>query len=91
MLGVPERDILDDYAMSAPGMSRMLAHLEATHPPEILATFDLDKEAMVLTPPEAIGHFLDWVRERHGGAERYVTDIGGAALVTNLRDRLLED
>ncbi len=91
LLGVPEQDILDDYAMSASGMRRMLAHLEATHPPEILAAFDLDKEAMVLTPPEAMAHFLDWVRDRHDGAERYVAAVGGAALVTTLRHRLLED
>jgi protein-tyrosine phosphatase len=91
MLGVHEDAILEDYAMSAAGMKRMLAHLEATSPPETLAALDLDKEAMVLTPPEAIGHFLDWVARRHGGIEGYAADIGIAELVPVLRTRLLTD
>jgi protein-tyrosine phosphatase len=91
MLGVREQDILDDYAISATGMRRMLAHLEATHPPEVLAAFDLDKEAMVLTPPEAIAHFLDWIHERHGSVEGYAADIGSLELVESLRVQLLTD
>ena len=89
LLGVPEDLILEDYAMSSTGMERMLAHLEATHPAEALATLNLDKEAMVLTPPEAMGHFLDRIRLRHGSVAGYAADIGITVVVAALRNRLL--
>jgi hypothetical protein len=46
---------------------------------------------MVLTPPEAIGHFLDWIRLRHGSIAGYATDIGLPDLIPALRAQLLVD
>ncbi|MGX4688137.1 tyrosine-protein phosphatase [Streptomyces sp. JNUCC 63] len=90
LLGVRREDILEDYAMSAQGMRRMLDHLEATYPAEVLASWHLDKEAMLLTPPEAIGTFLDRVQRLHGGIEGYAEQIGITDLVPVLRENLLE-
>lgn len=90
LLDVGREDILEDYAMSARGMRRMLAYMEANFPPEVMASWNLDKEAMVLTPPEAIGHFLDWVQWRHGGIGGYAKEIGITDLVPVLQENLLE-
>lgn len=89
-LGVDEASILEDYSMSADGMKRMLAYLEQRYPPdELAAKFDLDKQAMVLTPPETIRRYLAWVRDRHGSIEGYAADIGIQQLIPLLRDNLL--
>jgi protein-tyrosine phosphatase len=89
LLGVEEDLIREDYAMSATGMARMLAHLEATHSADVLASVNLDKEAMVLTPPEAIAHFLDRIRTRHGSMEDYAAAIGITPALPALREQLL--
>ncbi|PWI10414.1 hypothetical protein DIZ27_12495 [Streptomyces sp. NWU339] len=91
LLGVRREEILEDYAMSAEGMRRMLAHLEDTYPPETLKDWHLDKETIVLTPPEAIGHYLDWVQHRHGGIEGYAEQVQITDVVPVLRQNLLED
>ncbi len=90
LLGVEEDLILADYAMSAAGMAHLLAHLEATHSPDDLVALRLDKEAMVLTPPEAMAHFLALIRQRHGGLDGYAADIGITAEVATLWENLLD-
>jgi protein tyrosine/serine phosphatase len=89
LLGVEVDRIVEDYAMSATGMTRMLAHLEAIHSADALASVNLDKEAMVLTPPEAMAHFLDRVRTHHGGMEGYAAAIGITETAPVLREQLL--
>lgn len=90
-LRVPDAHILDDYAHSAAGMRQMLAYLDTAFAPETLARMQLHREAMVLTPPEAIGGFLAWLRERHGSIGGYAAALGVEAEVESLRAGLLGD
>lgn len=92
-LGVQDEQIIDDYAMSAPGMERMLGWLEENRP-EALADLIPDeatRRAFIVTPPETMELTLTGFRERYGSFEGYAHDLGIGHLLPTLRERLLEE
>ncbi|MBC2640265.1 MULTISPECIES: tyrosine-protein phosphatase [unclassified Rhodococcus (in: high G+C Gram-positive bacteria)] len=87
ILGVPDQQIAEDYALSAAGMARSLAWMRA-HDPVAMATIVKDEASMVYTPPEVMLGFLDAFRRQYGSFERYVDSIDQRAEAGRLR-RLL--
>jgi protein-tyrosine phosphatase len=92
LLGIDEEQIINDYALSAPGMERMLAWLTANEPGVLatLARSDSAVAAMIVTPPEAMRLFLDAFASTYGGFEGYAEQLGIDGLVPELRANLLE-
>ncbi|HEX6967264.1 MAG TPA: tyrosine-protein phosphatase [Micromonosporaceae bacterium] len=85
LLGVDDRDIAEDYALSNAASQRFTEWLRRERPdvPPLPTRY-------LVSPPEAIRIFLDALRARHGSVERYLLDAG----LTNdhfaaLRDHLL--
>ncbi|BAH50724.1 tyrosine-protein phosphatase [Rhodococcus opacus] len=87
ILGVPDHQIAEDYALSAAGMARSLAWMRE-HDPVAMALIVNDEASMVYTPPEVMLGFLDAFRREYGSFERYVDSIDRRAEVGRLR-RLL--
>jgi protein-tyrosine phosphatase len=93
LLGVPDDDVVADYAASAAVRARFWALAgdelgamrpsgEPTSPDD--ARFDADADTMRC--------FLDWLRDRHGGAEGYLRRNGVLrADIQALRSRLVTD
>jgi protein tyrosine/serine phosphatase len=88
-LAVREADIVADYAMSAPGMERMLDWAELNLRGGVDAITS-DRTAMVTTDPETMRMFLSQFRQRYGSADGYAEELGITAYVTELRENLLE-
>jgi len=90
LLGVADDDIAEDYALSRPGMARMLEHLRSTSPER---ADELDRRAGVMlgTPPEVMHRFLALFRERFGSFDDYAAGLGLPGVGASLRDALLAD
>lgn len=89
LLGVPDADIVADYALSAGAMVRMLAWLRRTQP-VAAAEIEASAAAIVAAEPETMARFLDGLDERHGGAEAYVAALGRPDAADTLRGLLLQ-
>ena len=91
-LGVPDDQIVEDYALSAAGMERMLAWLEE-HNREALRGLIPDepaRRAFVVTPPDAMRLTLARFREQYGDFLQYAESTGIDHLLPSLRENLLE-
>lgn len=66
MLGVADADIVDDYALSAVGVERKIAH-QCAHPLPGDTAFDLLPPLAAQAPAEVMQRFLALMAERHGG------------------------
>ncbi|MFG1697582.1 tyrosine-protein phosphatase [Nonomuraea sp. NPDC049309] len=87
LVGVHDDDIVADYALTGLATERFIADWKTRHP-----------DAMVwpgfgLAPPEAMRLFLADMNARHGGIERYVTQVLQLSrdAVADLRTHLLTD
>lgn len=89
-LGVDREHVLDDYAASAPGMERLLAHLDE-HLPEVAAMSEGNRYSFVRTPRECMAAFLEAMDERWGSPVAYLEKLGVGPALERLRADLLED
>lgn len=91
-LGVEDEQIIDDYAMSGPGMERMLGWLEENRLDALadLIPNEMARRAFIVTPAETMELFLGGFRERYGSFEAYAQHLGIGELLPTLRERLLE-
>jgi protein tyrosine/serine phosphatase len=87
LLGVPDREIAEDYALSTAASERFNTWVRETYPslPDLPAPF-------LASPAEAMSMFLADLRERYGSVEAYVARAGvTAAEIEAMRDHLLGD
>lgn len=89
-LGVDREHVLEDYAASATGMVRLLAHLDE-HLPEAAAMSEGNRHSFVRTPRECMAAFLDAMDERWGSPVQYLEKLGVGPELERLRADLLED
>jgi len=85
LLGVSDRDIAEDYALSTAASERFTAWLRSATPEaqELPPSF-------IASPAGAMLLFLDDLRERYGSVERYALGAGlTPAQLTDLRTHLL--
>lgn len=87
-LGVSRELVLDDYAASAPGMERLLAHLDEHAPVEMS---EGNRYSFVRTPRECMAAFLDAVDEQYGSPVAYLEKLGVGPELDHLRRDLLTD
>ena len=89
-LGVDDEVIAADYHLSGEAMQRMVAWFRI-HRPEVYSSMSSGQpDAFLSCPPVAMRQFLDGLRERHGSAAAYFTEIGvPPAVLAALRDALL--
>jgi protein tyrosine/serine phosphatase len=80
LLGVPEADIIADYAASAPAQAPIGARISPALPAHVMAC-----------PPEAMGLFLAELAERYGSVYGYARAAGVTARhIEALRTHLLD-
>jgi protein-tyrosine phosphatase len=90
LLGVEERTVVEDYALSARAMELLRARLFARHPELGDAFGEVDE--VFSADPAQMEQLLDHVRRRYGSVEAYVVGLGAPpGLVPALRAGLLED
>ena len=89
LLGVDERTVVADYALSGEAMERLRAKLILKYPDGRDAIENLDE--VFSADPAQMELLLDHLRERYGSVDEYVAGIGaGPGLVEGLRAGLLE-
>lgn len=89
-LGIDDEQIADDYHLSAPAMGSLVEWI-TTHRPEVAEHMARQATAFLSCPREAIGRFLDSLRERHGSVHGYLAAIGvDDGALAAVRDNLLE-
>jgi hypothetical protein len=89
LLGVDDKPIIADYAMSSIGMRRM-AQWYDEHRPGDLEKITGNRQAMVTTAPETMRLFLAAFRDRFGSVDEYVAEIGVVDCADRLRANLLD-
>jgi protein-tyrosine phosphatase len=87
-LGVDREQVLDDYAASAAGMVRLLAHLDE-HRPEASAMSEGNRYSFVRTPRECMAAFLEAMDEQWGSPVAYLEKLGVGPELDRLRGDLL--
>lgn len=91
LLGVPDADVVADYARSADAVRRFQEWTRTEHPEwhEAMAN---QPEAYAMAPADAMQAVLDDVRLRWGSVAGYAADVGaGPDVVDALRATLLTD
>lgn len=88
LLGVDDRDIQADYALSGFGAARLVIALERHYGAQPDAVRRC-VPALLSTDPANIGGFLDRLRVKFGSIDGYVTEIGMDAATRYLRSALL--
>lgn len=87
-LGVDRPHVLDDYEASAPGMVRLLAHIDE-HIPAARPMSEGNRYSFVRTPRACMAAFLDAVDEQYGSPVGYLEKLGVGAQLEHLRRDLL--
>ncbi len=87
-LGVPDEVIIEDYALSAQAMERLLEKLRQDYADNAEA-IERYAPAVISAYPEAMSGFLALLREEHGDFERLAESLGVSAFVGALRSSLL--
>jgi protein-tyrosine phosphatase len=86
LLGVSDKDIAEDYALTTTSMQGLVEYLKVHNPAVVEGN-----EHMFDSPPGAMLLFLSDLRERHGTVEQYVRSIGlTSEQLTAMRDHLLD-
>jgi protein-tyrosine phosphatase len=89
LLGVPDKVIVDDYAMSKEAMETMVAWLRAEYA-DTADELERFTPAMLAVMPEAMEGLLALVRHTYGSAEGYADFLDMSGAVKYLRSALLE-
>jgi protein-tyrosine phosphatase len=77
LLGVAEKDIIEDYALSEPYMDALLAKFKA-NPPEKGSGPPMDiPEYFWKAPPSSMELFLSTINKEYGSVKQYVAHMGG--------------
>ncbi len=87
-LGVPDRTIVEDYALSASAMERLFARLQAEYP-EAGEAVTRYAPAILHVAPETMERFLAAVRAEYGSYDGLIAELDVAEPVQRLRDTLL--
>lgn len=89
LLGVPDDVIVEDYALSAAAMARILDQFMAEYPD---STDEVARFAPVIlsVEPSTMEGFLDVVRQRYGSFEDMTVSMELSLAVARLRESLLE-
>jgi protein-tyrosine phosphatase len=87
-VGVPDRTIVEDYALSAAAMVRLLEHLKAEYP-ESVAEVERHAPAVLQVMPETMEEFLAAIVSRHGSYQGLAEWLGVADAVARLRQAVL--
>jgi protein-tyrosine phosphatase len=75
LLGVAEKDIIEDYALSEPYMDELLPKLK-NNPPKNDPPLDIP-EYFWKASPESMKLFLSTLRQEYGSVKQYVAAMGG--------------
>ena len=89
LMGVPDEDIVADYALSGGAMVRFLAWLRTEYP-NAKDELERSSAAIVAAEPETMALFIERFRAAHGSFEDYAESLGLESAVTALRAALLE-
>lgn len=89
LLGVPDEDIVEDYALSRAAMVQLLAWLRA-EAGEQAAELEARSAAIVAAEPETMAAFLEGFRARYGSFDGYAAGLGHAHAGALLAEVLLE-
>ena len=89
-LGVPDETIVEDYALSALAMERLLERLKAEYP-EAQDEVERYAPAILHVVPETMEQFLAGLRSRYGSYDDLAAALGVTPSVDVLRDALLVD
>ena len=90
VLGVKDEDIVNDYALSARYMPRLLDHWWENENKTQSTRYEHLPPYIYDARPETMEHVLDTVKQRYGGMRGYLERHGGdAALVRSLENALL--
>lgn len=89
LLGVPDEVIVDDYALSADAMVRVLERLQAEYP-DAAEVVDRFAPVILSVEPASMTGFLQAVHERYDSFEGLAAELGLGDAVTRLRAELLE-
>jgi len=89
-LGVPDETIVEDYALSAAAMERLLGRLKAEYP-EAEAEVERYAPAILHVVPETMEQFLAELQERHGTYDDLAAALGVTEAVAVLRTTVLVD
>ncbi len=87
-VGVPDRTIVEDYALSAAAMVRLLEHLKAEYPDSV-AEVERHAPAVLQVMPETMEEFLAAIVSRHGSYQGLAEWLGVADAVARLRQAVL--
>jgi protein-tyrosine phosphatase len=87
-LGVPDQEIVDDYALSGAAMVDLLENLKAEYPDSVEAV-EQHAPAILRVMPEAMDEFLALVRTRYGSYQALADWLGVAGAVVRLRQAVL--
>ncbi len=87
-LDVPDETIVEDYALSAVAMDRLLDRLKAEYPDSV-EEVEKFAPAILHVVPETMEEFLESIRATHGSYEALAESLGVTEAVVQLRERLL--
>ena len=89
-LGVPDETIVEDYALSAAAMGRLLERLKAEYP-DAVDQVEKYAPAVLHVVPETMEQFLAALRLEYGGYDELAAELGVVAAVDRLRATVLVD
>lgn len=89
LAGVPDDDIVADYALSREAMVRMLEWLRFEHP-EVAEELDRREDAILAVRPTVMARLIEHVRAEYGSFEGVAAAAGAAKAVEALRAALLD-
>ncbi len=89
-LGVPDETIVEDYALSAAAMERLLERLKAEYP-EAQEAVERFAPAILHVVPETMEQFLAALRLEYGSYDELAVALGVVEAVDHLRRTVLVD
>lgn len=87
-LDVPDETIVEDYALSAAAMDRLLERFKQEYPDSV-EEVERYAPAILHVVPETMEEFLETIRASYGSYEALAASLGVTDSVVRLRERLL--
>ncbi len=87
-VGVPDETIVEDYALSAAAMARLLDRFRAEYP-DAVDEVERYAPAILSVVPETMDRFLAALRTTYGGYDDLARHLAVSGAVDSLRARLL--